>query len=147
MRFNRLHWPRYLVWVFPSAWLLGGCAGDVTEPDCRQIKQEIATFTEKNILPLADGKNIPKIEQSIVEQLKKLRSQVTTCALSDVPDNTTDWNEDDFIRLDGRLAFFEVTMGQAAAEENPRITRMLINSPQFGEAVLELQEALGLADH
>ena len=146
MKFNPLHWPRYFVWVFLLALLLGGCAGEVTEHDCRQIRQEITAFTEKNILPLVDSESPPKIERSIVAQLKRLRGHVTTCALSDVPDDATEWNEDNLIRLDGRLAFFEVTLEQAAEAENPEITRMLVNSRNFGEAVLDLQAALGIED-
>ena len=144
MKFDTLTWSRYLVWVFLLAWFQVSCAGEVTERDCRHVQQEITTFTEKNILPLVDNKNPPKIEQSMVEQLKRLRKQVRTCALPDAPASATEWNEDNFIRLDGRLAFFEVTLGQAAEEENPEITRMLVNSPSFGEMVLDLQAALGL---
>jgi len=144
LSFDALTDPRYLVWVFLLAWLLVSCAGEETERDCRQVQQEITTFTGKNILPLVDSESPPKIEQSTVLQLKRLREQVLTCALPDAPNSATEWNEDNFERLYAWLGFIEVTLELAAEEDNPETTRMLVNSPSFGETILDLQSALGL---
>lgn len=144
MCFDVLTDPRYLVSVFLLAWLLVSCAGEETGRDCREVQQEITTFTEKNILPLVDIESSPKIERSTVIQLKRLRTQVLTCALPDAPNSATEWNEDNFVRLYAWLGFIEVTLELAAEEDNPETTRMLINSPSFGETVLDIQAALGL---
>ncbi len=144
MSFVVLTDPRYLVWVILLAWLLASCAGEEAERDCRQVQQEITTFTGNNILPLVDSESPPKIEQSTVVQLKRLRKQVSTCALPDAPNSATEWNEDNFIRLYAWLGIIEVTLELAAEEDNPETTRMLISSPSFGETVLDLQAALGL---
>ena len=136
--------PRYFVWVLMFAWLLESCTGEVIERDCRQVQQEITTFTKQNILPLVDSESPPKIQRSTVEQLKQLRKEVDTCALPDAANSATEWNEANFIRLYGRLAYFEVMLERAAEEDDPEVIGMLVNSRSFGEMVLELQAALGL---
>jgi len=145
MKLGTLTWRRYLICGFLFPFFHTSSAADPGEVDCRNIKKEIASFTEENILSLADAnEDSPKIEPSTVAQLKNLREQVHTCYLSSPADSATEWDAGDFLRLEAQLAFFEITMGQAAADENTDVTWILINSPKFGQAVIDLQKALGI---
>lgn len=79
----------------------------------------------------------------MVEQLEVLRTRARSCALT-IPDVAdTEWDEDAFLQLDSKLAFFQVTLEKAAESSNPDVTRILIESEPFANAVLNLQTRLG----
>lgn len=138
MRLEGLRRFRYLVCFSLVIFSQVGCADGAAESDCRRIQQDVTTFVQQSILPLVDSKSLPRVDMSVVVQLKALREQVRSCALPDMVDDESGWDEDSFVRLDGQLAFFEVTLEQAAEEGSPEITSMLFDSQPFQEAVQRL---------
>ena len=134
-----------LVWHH-TAWAGNAPAGGASERECHRIKESVASFAKEKIFPFIETKEYKNIDWSVVSEVKALRRDVQLCSFPLELPSRTPWNEDEFTRLDGKLAYFEVTLEQAAEEESPEITRILFSSPGFHSAVESLKAVLGLEE-
>lgn len=141
---KRLALTRFFAGLCLLTGLNTACAGDLSENDCLQMKQEVTAFALESIIPLAESEEFEGIDWRIVAEIKDLRRKLQSCSFSEKLPSHTPWNETEIARLDGRLAFFEVTFEQAAEQDDPEVTRMLFNTQGFDRAVQRLREALDL---
>lgn len=144
MTFDQPTYAGPLLGILMLSLLQVSCTGEIADNDCPQVEQEVGTFVAENIVPLMNNDEPPKVERAVVAELRRIRERVRTCSLPNTPANATSWDEEKFARLDGQLVFFQVTLEQAAEEDNPEITRILVNSPGFATAVQDLREMLQL---
>ena len=146
MIFDARRGPRCVAWLLLLSYSQLSCADDVTEIDCYRVEEKAIKFAEQSIFPLADDRIPPRVDRQMVSRLKEIRDDVGTCALRDVADNGASASEVDFLQLDRKLSFFEVTLEQTL-DDNPAIaaemTRILVGSTHFREAVKDLQATLG----